>query len=282
MTGFTIYLPGWELSYPQSDMIAMNVTLTGTVPSVTVSSNKTIIRVQELNSKGNLVPTTTVLKEGFVANPADIAQMISAKESDLRAFRTEIDGKAAMNIPTAAAEERYRSSQTAILNAKNASYSTAQSYLANVTAMIADGERLLDRAWAEKKIADARQPLSQVDSLITYFRVNLSVTDNPRLTAIIVKRENATVTLSFAQEQLNTGNFGLARAKADEAFTIGNASYTDALSLKRELGNVTSTSTGGSFPLSGPVLWAIVGVVVIVIAVAAYLVLRPRDRWGGE
>lgn len=278
----TYYLSGWILAYNPSDVPEENlrVTLQGNAPSVTATANKTIFRVQQLDSRNNVVSGSTVAVSRMVINTAEVTSMIAARESDLEVFRTHLDEKEVLGVDTAAAEEKYSAAQAALNDAKSrpsSQYTAAQASLTNTQNLITEGENLLNKAWAEKEVADAQEPITKTDELITWLKPNATSGDpKTRLTEITTKREIAAGLVTSANDQIFAGNYDRAREKAGEAFTKGNETYNDALSLKKEL------SSGFQLPLPklpGGTLLIIAAVVIIVVAAVGYVIYRKRTQW---
>jgi hypothetical protein len=279
-----VYLIGWILSYPSSDVEEnLRITLDGVAPSVTATTNKTLIRIQELDSRNNVVSGSLVTVSRQVINTGDVINGIAAREVDLQVFRTHIDEKEVLEIDTASAEEKYSAAKAAISDAKSrpsSQYTTALVDLANAQNLITEGETQLEKAWAEKEVADAQVPLNNVDQLITWIKPNATSGDyKTKLSEITTKREIAAGFVSTANDEIFAGNYERARAKAQEAFAKANESYNDASDLKKQI-------TEGFNPIgaigklfgSGTLL-IVVGVVVVVLVVAGVIIYRKRSRW---
>ena len=274
----SMYLSGWVLSYPSSVQESLRITLQGMVPSVTKSMNKTIVLVQELDGKNAVIPASIITRERVIVNPTDITQSIALRESDLRLFRTHIDNFAQMGVNTTAAEQNFASAQASILVAKTANFADAQAALTSATGQIDAGEKLLDRASAEKDISNAQAPISQTNDLIVFFTVNKSITTDPRLAIVIAKKESAEQYLSSARDLFATGNYAFSRVKAKAAFDKGNESLTDAINFKLALTNNGGGGTGVNWLTTNNLI--IIGVVVVIIAgVAGYFLMRKKNRW---
>ena len=151
-----VFLDDWILQYKTSDYEEnLRVTLQGVAPTVTSTTNKTVVRVQELDSRNNVVSGSMVTVSRQIINTFEVTQLISTRESDLQIFRTHIDEKAALEIDTAIAEGKYSAARAAINDAKSkpsSQYTAAQASLTNAQNLITEGEKLLDKAWAEKKV----------------------------------------------------------------------------------------------------------------------------------
>jgi hypothetical protein len=276
-----VFILGWVLSYPSSDVEEnLRVTLQGIAPTVTSTTNKTVVRVQELDSRNNVVSGSMVTVSRQIINTFEVTQFIATRESDLQIFRTHIDEKAALEIDTTTAEGKYSAARAAINDAKSkpsSQYTAAQANLTNAQNLIIEGEKLLDKAWAEKEVSDAQVPLNNVDAVISYIKPNISSTD-PRLSPIISKREVASGFLSTANDEIFAGNYERARNKATEAFTKGNESYNDALDLKKEIGGgFNPVGAVGKLFGSGTII--IIVIVAVVLVVAGVIIYRKRSRW---
>lgn len=280
-SGRILSLSGFELSYPSSVDQSIRVTLEGTAPSVDQTTNKTIIKIQEVDSNNNVVSGSKVDITAMIINTQEVSSAIAAKKSDLQTYRTHIDEKAAIGIDTSAAEVKYNDANAKIAAAAalpSSQYSTALSYLNTATELMSDGEKALDKAWAESEVLNSQTPITNVDKEIAWFKGNKSTADLPELSPIISKREIAVSYISTANDEIESGNYAQARSKAAEAFSKGNESYTDALALRKK------SETTGWFPtitlpkMSGIVPVIIVIVVIVLVAVGV-IIYRKRQRW---
>ncbi|MDD1701462.1 MAG: hypothetical protein LUQ31_00590, partial [Methanoregula sp.] len=230
---------------------------------------------------------TKYVQSALVVNTNDVTTAISNANSQLSQFRTEIDEKAAMDIDTSAAEAKYNSAQSLITTAQSlpsTSYTDALNKINTAVSTISDGETLLDKAWAEKEISDAMGPINNVDALIVYFQGNSSTSSDSRLSEVVTKREIAASYISAANDALTNGNYAQARSKAEDAYTKGNESYTDALTFKAAVEANPFASLFGSFGsvgsiFSSSVLLIIVGVVVVVLVIVGIIIYRKRSQW---
>ena len=94
---------------------------------------------------------------------------------------------------------------------------------------INQGETTLDKAWAESEVADAGSVINNTDNVIAWFRNTSGAADSPDLAGIIAERDTAANYLSAANDEIAAGNYTGAHATAQEAYEIGNESYSDAL-----------------------------------------------------
>lgn len=280
-TGRMLSVSGWILSYPASVQESLKVTLDGTAPTVQTTSNKTIIKLQEVDSHNNVVTSSVVIREAVIVNIAEVQARVAEKESVLQTYRSHIDEKSAMGIDTSEADAKYSEAQQKITAAKNAPSSQYLQAFANLDAAqaaIDAGEASLERAWAESEVTNAQIPINNVDQVIAWFKGNKSTSDDAQLPAIIAKREVAVSYISTANDEISNGQYAQARAKAQEAFNKGNESYTDALKRQYDLmhggwiPNITLPKLPGG-------IFLIVGIVVVVLAVVGFVIYRKRSHW---
>jgi hypothetical protein len=280
-----VEITGWILSYDPSDISEENlqVTLSGIAPEVTSTTDKNIIRVREYDSRNNVVSGSEVTVTRKIINTKEITDLIASRETDLLAFRTNIDEKAALEVDIAEAEAKYSEAQAAINDAKSrpsSEYSAALASLNTAQTLITDGEKVLNKAWAEKDIADAQIPITKTDELIIWLKPNATSGDSKsQFTQITTKREIAAGLITTANDEIFAGNYDRAREKASEAFAKGNETYNEALTLQRQLltgwniiPNINIKLPGGSFVI-------IAVVIVVVLGVVGYVIYRKRTQW---
>ncbi len=289
--GRNLNINGWVLSYPSKRDLSMRVTLNGEVPTVTASGNKTIIRVSELGSQSEEVSGSGVTREAYIINPTDKKKAISDVKTTLTAFRSSIDEKAQQGVDTTAAMEKYSAANTAIQNAdKSPSFSAAQTYMTNAQALLQDGQTALDRAVAQQVINGAQTPIDQTDGLITYFKVNRSMGNDPRLAPIIQKRDRAAELLSEANDLLPKNDFAGAKEKALQSVDVATQSYDAALALRKDIGEANPLDSvtkgfGGVFGSAASGLGRIIIYIVIFVVIAVVVIVgiilyrRRRSDW---
>jgi len=209
----------------------ISVKLSGHAPDVDYTGNKTIFEITQLDARSNPIANSTSSVEGFIINTGCCKSPLTGKRADLQIFRSHIDEKASMGIDTYPAEMKHHEAKTSIDKASalpSTQYSAALSYLNNATWAITDGELSLDRAWAEKKVADAQVPLDRSDEIISWFKGNKSTADMAGLQPILAKRDLAADSLSRANNELLAGNYSTARSYAILAYQSANETYHDA------------------------------------------------------
>jgi len=280
--GKSLDITGFELSYKSGDEVSVRVTLEGTTPTVTSTGDKIIVRITENDARGNAITSTQVTKTATVVNTGDVQSAIAARQADLQTFRANIDEKAAIGIDTSAAEAKYNEANQDISNAQaqpSTAYATALDNLNAALTAIQDGGKALDRAWAENEVASAQVPITNVDTIIAWFKGNQTTANDVQLPAIVAKREIAVGYLSNANDAINSGTYDVARSKAQEAFAKGNESYTDALARQMELGKTWNPFAGIGEIFKSGILILGAGVVIVVLVVVGIIVYRKRSRW---
>lgn len=276
--GKTLDLSGFELSYPSKVDESIRVTLEGTAPAVTTTTNKTILDIHEVDTHGNVITSTQITKTTLVINPGDVQSAVNDKTTNLQTFRSHIDEKSAIGIDTTDAEAKYNDANAKISSAKSrpaTQYSDAFNDLTAAQASIDAGEVALDKSWAELEVANAQGPITNTDSVIAWFKGNKTTADDPQLSAIVAKREVAVSYISNANDFISNGKYADARSKAQDAFAKGNESYTDALARQKQL--VTGWSF--SFPTIPGGVFLIVGLIVVVLVVVGVVIYRKRSSW---
>lgn len=280
--GKTLELSGFELSYPSNIDEQIAVTLEGTTPTVSVTTEKIMVNVKEIDSNGNAITSSMVNKGALIINTGDVTKVVSEKNTNLQTFRSHIDEKSAMGIDTSTAETNYNDAQSKISTASSrppTQYTDALNDLTAAQTAIDAGEKALDKSWAESEVANAQIPVNNVDGIIAWFKGNQSTANDAQLAAIVAKREVAVNYISNANDDITSGNFELARTKAAEAFTKGNESYTDALARQKQLMSGWQLPSLPSLPKLPGGIFLIIGVIVVVLVVVGVIIYRKRSRW---
>jgi hypothetical protein len=276
----TLDISSFLLTYKSSDDVSVGVTLSGTTPTVTQSTNQTLVQIYEEDTNGNQLGTP-YLVTALVVNPGDVTSAIANANAQLSQLKTDIDEKSALGVDTSAAEAQYNAAQSQITAAQArpiSQYTAALNEVTTATSDISTGESLLDKSWAEAEISTAQGPVNNVDTLIAFFQGNTSTANDPKLSTIINEREIAVSYISAANDFVTNGNYASARSKAEQAYTEGNQSYNDALFWYNQPTSFDIIGwIGGLF--SSSVLLIGVGVVVVVLIVVGVIIYRKRSRW---
>jgi len=274
--GRTLTITGFELSYKSSDEVAVRVTLEGKAPTVSETTDKIIIRVQEIDTSGRAITSTQVERTAKVINTGEVPVAIAQRDTELQTYRTHIDEKAVLGIDTSAADAKYNEAKQKIDSARARPSTQYVEALADLTAAqtsISDGEKALDKAWAENEVAIAQIPINNVDAIIGWFKGNQSTANDQQLPAIVTKREVAVSYISTANDQIASGDYAQARAKAQEAFTKGTESYNDGLARQKQL------MSGWSLPSIPGGIFIVLGVIVVILVAVGIVIYRKRSRW---
>jgi hypothetical protein len=279
--GRTLDITGFELNYKSTDEVSVRATLEGAAPTVTSTSNQTVFRITEVDSRGNSITSTQVSRTAIVVNTGQVTQAIGDQETALQTFRSHIDEKAAIGIDTSEAEGKYNEAQQDVNAAKalpTSQYLAALNDLNAAQVAITAGEVALDKAWAESEVAAAQVPIDHVDGIIAWFNGNQSTASDQQLPAIITKREVAVSYISTANDEIANGNYEQARAKAQDAFSKGNESYNDALARQDKLthGFDILGMIGG---VAGSIGVIVIGIIAVVLVVVGIVIYRKRSRW---
>jgi hypothetical protein len=232
-------ISGWRLTYPKNVDESIKFTFTGFAPSVNQTCNITILRVQEVDEKGSVISNSIFESSKRVVNinenPCSCCGKISCAKYLLERFRTNIDKKTAIGINTSVAEEKYRNATQNIATAKaqpSTRYAEAFRLLDSAQNDIADGELLLDRAWAEKEVADAQARIDLVNARLNLLKSTTGTANNPMLEVVLMKRNVSAEYLSDAHAKIAAGKYSQARDKAKESWNKANESYTDSFTIR--------------------------------------------------
>lgn len=265
-------LPQWILSDKQSYQI--QVSFKGTVDNLSAGKTITLLKIAEL--EGDIVVSEYKIERNVI-NPAEIASSITAVKTDAAKLLQSITTLSTQNISTTAARAKYDEAMN-LLNqadsAKTSNISKAQTLLTSAKTAITDGSKLLEKAVVQKEIDSVEAIMDQVDTQITYFKVNrsMSATD-PRLLGITGKYDAASTSLAMAKTSLNGGNDAMATTQAADAKVKAQEALNIATNLRKEIGE-------GGFSLPGINLtYVLIGAGIVVIGVVGFLVYRKFFRW---
>ena len=206
-----------------------------------------------------------------VVSAADIEGALAAQQQRLKDLKADMDARAAEGVDISAVQAKYNAASSALTSAASAGPAQAKSYIDTAKSNIDEAIKLLDKAWAEKAVADTGAAIESLDGMINYFVENRSMGSDPQVVAIMTKRESAVQFYTQAQDYLNAGNYAMARSKATDGLNKANEALADATALREKIGE--------GFSLSGNLLLFIgIGVAVVLIVVGVVL-LRKRKRW---
>jgi len=279
--GPNIRLSGWELSYPSNREISLKVKLEGTAPDVNVSKEQILVRVQELDNRNAVVSGSAVVKTKMVLNPETLGESIAAESATLNALRSGIDQLAAGGIDTSSAETKYGQAGALLQSAEtNSDVARAQFELTQASSLIDQLESEVVVLEAQKAIADAESSIGETDELITYFKVNKSMSSDARLMPLIANREIAAERLTTARDLYSEGKYEDAARKAGEAAAKGDEVLAEAQALKEDVDANPLAALGGiGGAISGSIVTILIIVVVVVLVVVGFILFKRRRRW---
>lgn len=274
--GKSARVDGWVLSYKSGVDILLTVHLEGKAPNITSSPTITGIKIQEVDSSGNVVSGREFKKQITVNNPATLAATIQLREADLANLRKSLDEKIRIGVDTTEAEAKYKAAQTAIASAKSAPTASAgNTYLKNAQTYITEATTLADKAWAQHDLSAAEQLVKKVDGEIQYFSVNRSMGSDSRVAVIVSKYEAASTSLSTAKNTFNQGNYPLARGQAGETSNKAMEAFNLSTQLRTDIGE-----GGLSLNFLGGLIPYVVGILVIAaIAAGGYYLYKKKFKW---
>jgi len=235
----TVFLSDWGVAgfNRNTSHDQVKVMLSGYSPEVKKTMNKTLIRVSQLGLDNNPIRGSIRTVQTMIINGCCIRSPLPARKTDLQTLRSHIDEKTTMGIDTSYAEGKYTEAKRKIDNASalpSSQFSTAMSILNAADIDIQDGERLLDKAWAEKELLEAQVPFKKSDEIVHELMVRgARQDDTPELRLAIHQRELAIQKCSAASDLIGSGQYAEARERAAAAQTLGNESYTHALNVQK-------------------------------------------------
>lgn len=279
--GQNVNIHGFELSYKKAEL-SMKVTLEAVAPTVAKSEEKIVIAVRELNAAGAKISSSEVVRKKMVINPSEIQSSISDAKSKLSALQGKIDYLSVSGVDVSAVQQFYNEANSAIQSAeKTSDVSKSSQSISTANKAIASAESLVSELGIQKTINDVDGSMTEVNALITDFKVNRSMTSDPRVTTLILQHDYAADLVSEAKDLLSQKKFDEAGAKADEAKLKADEALTQARELKSSLDASPFGSIGNPFAglFSGGVLIAIVVAILIVAGVIGVYFFRKRRKW---
>ena len=267
-------LLGWDLAYPDSNEVTVDYALSGRVPDVIETSETVLFRLRQLDANGNVPSGGELLIERTVINPADVDKIRDLREEQIDELRLSIDEYTALGVNVVQAEQYYNQADDKIDQSKTASYSQANVLLADAGTLIDQAEASLEDAYASKLIDDAQTSIDKVNSDISYFVNNRSMSGDTRVTAIQNKVALAETQMSQAKDFRDNQDYYQSRLNANEAQLTVNEALAMSTELREDIGE------GGFLPdFSGLGTYVIIIVAVVVIAGIGFVVYRRYTKW---
>ena len=129
-SGSTLTISGFALAYPTNDNdVVVSYSLTGTVPSVSATGNKTFFEIYETDSSGDEVSGAPTPLTEIVVNPSDVSTLRSVVETSLSDFNNDIQMKANSGVDVTEAQKKYDKAEQLIEDSTTASYGDANEML---------------------------------------------------------------------------------------------------------------------------------------------------------
>jgi phage shock protein A len=281
VTGPNIRLSGWELSYPSDREISLKVKMMGTAPVVEASTNKTVIRVREVDDRNSVISGTEIIRKKMVLNPSSITQSVSAQVSTVADLKARIESLAAGGVDVAAVQAKCGQAEAYLQDAKATSDAAkAQTDLTAAGKLIDELKTAVPALEAQKSISDAQASIDQTEDLIGYFKENKSMGSDARLMPIIASWDIASERLTAAKDLNSAGKYEEAARKANEALEKGNEVLANAQSLKESVDKNPFSAIGGVFSgLAGKAMTIGIIIGVVVLVIVAIFLFRRRRRW---
>ncbi|MBP2132900.1 hypothetical protein J2128_000821 [Methanomicrobium sp. W14] len=253
LTGRYETISGFELYYPKAYNTYVRVILKGTVPSVASTATYNVLEVSQYNGIGELESSAEIHK--IFLNPSDLSSIQSETETKLSSLKAEIDNLESNGVYTSSAEELYSKARTMVKTAKNSSLSKQNDLLSSAASYITEAETLLDIFWTESSLNTAQIKTGSLDSIITYFDSQSSVSGDSRLVVVKSCNDNAKTLLVLAREKSSDSDNSSARDYADQSESKANEAYSYAVEINDDLGlnapvddDIWKSSPGTSMP----------------------------------
>ena len=281
VTGPNIRLSGWELSYPSDREISLKGKMMGTAPVVETSTNKTVIRVREVDDRNNVISGTEAIRKKMVLNHSSINQGVGTQTSTVADLKARIESLAAAGVDVAAVQAKCGQAEAYLQDARATSDAVkAQTDLTAAGKLIDELKTAVPALEAQKSISDAQASIDQTEDLIGYFKENKSMDSDARLMPIIASWDIASERLTAAKDLNSAGKYEEATRKANEAREKGNEVLANAQALKEDVDKNPFAAIGGMFSnLAGMAMTIGIIIGVVVLVIVAIVLFRRRKRW---
>jgi hypothetical protein len=273
-------ISGFELEYPKESSVKLKVTLDGKAPSVNTTQNITVLRFQQLDRAGKVRDEDSITRR--VVNPEDVARSLDQARSSLAVLRTTIDQRTAQGANTTEAEKKYAEADRLLKSAESGAISVRSSTIQKASGLIEESTRSLDQASVQAEIDRAAAQIKNVDEMLTFFKANKELANDPRVAAITVKRESADQLLTSARDSRDAGNVNQARIRANESATKALEAYNDSVDLRTQYAGAANASANASATASsggGGMLPYVIVIAVIAVIAVGVVIFQRRGRW---
>ena len=265
-------ISGFELEYPSSMDLRVRVNLQGTVPEVSTTGDKSIIRIRQLDSSDAVREEFLITRT--VVNPAEVQSSINAAKGDLQTLKSAIDAAHNDGVNTAAIEIKYNAAQTALESASAAgsNVGTAQTHLSTARTNIDEAKVLLDQTIVQHSISKAEGYVAEIDGIIDYLSNERGRASDSRVILLTSKRQSIKNLVDTAKDSYETGNYARAQTQARDAVADGERVLQEARDLREDIESLPAVVDPGK-----PFLWIIVGGAII--GVIGFVVIKKRRAW---
>ncbi len=215
-------------------------------------------------------------------NPEDVARSLDQARSSLGQLRTTIDQQTAQGANTTEAERKYAEADRLLKSAESGNISVRSSTVQKASTLIDESTKSLDQASAQAVIDRAAAQIKNVDEMLTFFKANKELANDPRVAAITVKRESAQQLLTSARDSEEAGNINQARIRANESATKALEAYNDSVDLRSQFAGASNASANASASANsggGGILPYVIVIAVIAVIAIGVVVLQRRGRW---
>lgn len=274
-------ISGFELEYPKESSVKLKVTLDGAAPNVSATQNITVLRFQQLDRSGKVRENSENSIIRRVVNPADVSRSLDQARSSLGELRTTIDQRTAQGANTTEAERKYAEADRLLKSAESGSISMKSSTIQKANTLMDEATKSLDQASTQALIDRAAAQIKNVDEMLTFFKANKDLANDPRVAAITVKRESAQQLLTSAHDSQDAGNINQARIRANESATKALEAYNDSVDLRTQYAGGSNASANASAANAGGggILPYVIVIAVIAVIAVAVVVFQRRGRW---
>ncbi|HOT94392.1 MAG TPA: hypothetical protein PK089_04290 [Methanoregulaceae archaeon] len=277
-------ISGFELEYPKETSVKLRVMLEGTVPQINTTQNLTVIRFQWLDQSSKVRENGEYRIERKVVNPQDVNRSLEQARTALTDLRGKIDAQTARGANTTEAERKYGEAERLLNTATSGDVSAQAGAIERINTLVEEAEASLDRASAQAEIDRATSQLRNVDEMLTFFKSNSDLANDPRVAAITIKRESAQQSLTSATDSMADGNFNQARIRANQSAEKALEAYNDSVELRSHYAGAQGTpggsnATAGEAQQGSGILPYVVVLVVIALVGLGVVVYQRRNRW---
>ncbi len=277
-------ISGFELEYPKETSVKLRVMLEGTVPQMNATQNLTVLRFQWLDQSSKVRDDGEYTIARKVVNPQDVMRSLDEVRAALVKLRSDIDAQTAKGANTTEAERKYGEAERLLNTATSGNVSSQTGAIERISTLVEEATASLDRSGAQAEVDRATSQIRNVDEMLTFFKSNSDLANDPRVAAITVKRESAQQSLTSAADSLADGNFNQARIRANQSAEKALEAYNDSVDLRSHYAGAqgtpgTSNATASGAQQGSGLLPYIAVIIVIALVGIGVVLYQRRNRW---